>query len=501
MQKRPQRPLLTAAQLVQFFETFTDRLRARLGGGGRDRIIPVQVDLVGNHPASHSQSAPNHPFSNPAAPANQNPASPSGSALASSLSNEWSFREAVVLQRSRRASRSLLYVVLGISGAGLVWLVVAPINQTVLVQGKLEPNTKVKIIQTPVPGVIETVMVKEGQPVKAGQVLVRFDLGDVRNQLASANTIKRQLLEENATYAASLGDRATLAKITPNQRQRLASQREELRNKRDEALAQLRRSEVRISGLRQSVATARNITNRYEGLVLTGAISEVQLLEARNKTQEIATQLAEEERENLRLQAQLRSTRSGPSADLRGRIEINLRQIAEQEAKISTAQQQLLYGEIRSPATGRIFNLDVRRGSVAQAGQPLLRVVPYDALQATVYVPSNVIGFIRQGQRADLSLDTFPSVDYGRIDATVATVSTDALTSEKQKEALGNEASGLHYPATLTLKRQTLQAGSKQIALQPGMTLSADIQLRQRRMLSVVAGFFEDKLRNLERMR
>jgi HlyD family secretion protein len=249
------------------------------------------------------------------------------------------------------------------------------------------------------------------------------------------------------------------------------------------------------------VATARNIASRYEPLVRSGAVSEVQLLEARNKAQEIATQLAEEERESLRLQAQLRSTRSGPNADLRGRIEANIRQIAEQDAKISTAQQQLLYGEIRSPATGRIFDLDVRKGSVAQAAQPLLRVVPYDALQAKVYVSSNVIGFIHPGQRADLSLDTFPAGDYGRIDAIVATVSTDALTPEKQKEALGTEATGLHYPATLTLKRQTLQAGNKQIALQPGMSLSADVQLRQRRMLSVVTGFFEDKLRNLERMR
>lgn len=499
MQKPNRPPLLTASQLVQFFETFTERLRSRLGGKSRDLIIPVQVDLVGNHPASQAQSPPTHPFANPAASANQIPASQSP--LGSSLSKEWSFRETVVLQRTQRASRSLLYIVLGLSGVGLVWLVVAPLNETVLVKGKLEPNTKVKVIQSPVPGVVDTVMVKEGEPVEAGQVLIRFDLRDVRNQLASATTIKRQLLEENATYAASLGDRSTLAKLTPNQRQRLTSQSEELRNKRDEALAQLRRSEVRISGLRQSVATARNIANRYERLVRSGAISEVQLLEARNKTQEIATQLAEEERETLRLQAQLRSTRSGPSADLRGRIEANIRQIAEQDAKISTAQQQLLYGEIRSPATGRIFDLDVRRGSVAQAAQPLLRVVPGDALQAKVYVPSNVIGFIHQGQRADLSLDTFPSSDYGRIDATVASVSTDALTPEKQKEALGNDATGLHYPATLTLKRQTLQAGSKQIALQPGMSLSADVQLRQRRMLSVVSGFFEDKLRNLERMR
>jgi HlyD family secretion protein len=421
--------------------------------------------------------------------------------MGSSLSTEWTFREAVVLQRTQRASRSLLYVVLGLSGVGLVWLVIAPLNETVLVLGKLEPNSKVKIVQTPVPGVVDTVMVKEGAAVKAGQVLLQFDLRDVSNQLASANTIKRQLLEENATYAAALGDQTTLAKLTPNQRQRLASQSEELRNKRDEALAQLRRSEVRISGLRQSVATARNIANRYEPLVRSGAVSEVQLLEARNKTQELATQLAEEERESIRLQAQLRSTRSGPSADLRGRIEANIRQIAEQDAKISTAKQQLLYGEIRSPATGRIFDLDVRRGSVAQAGQPLLRVVPDDALQAKVYVASNVIGFIHPGQRADLSLDTFPASDYGRIDAVVASVSTDALTPEKQKEALGTEAAGLHYPATLTLKRQTLQAGSKRIALQPGMSLSADIQLRQRRMLSVVTGFFEDKLRNLERMR
>jgi HlyD family secretion protein len=83
----------------------------------------------------------------------------------------------------------------------------------------------------------------------------------------------------------------------------------------------------------------------------------------------------------------------------------------------------------------------------------------------------------------------------------VKRVGTDALTAEKQKEALGTESTGLHYPAILRLQRQTLQAGSKRIPLQPGMSLSADIQLRQRRMISLVAGFFEDKLRSLERIR
>jgi HlyD family secretion protein len=112
-----------------------------------------------------------------------------------------------------------------------------------------------------------------------------------------------------------------------------------------------------------------------------------------------------------------------------------------------------------------------------------------------------VIGFIKPGQLADLSLDTFPASDYGRLPALVKRVDTDALTPEKQKEVLGNDANGLFYTGLLTLERQSLQAGNKTIPLLPGMSLSADIQLRQRRMINVVMAFFEDKLRSLEQIR
>jgi hemolysin D len=503
MAERNRAERLNAAGLQRFFEGVTDRLRSR--GPRRvadfDDIIPVQVDLVGGNSSSPAQlgsassaPAPTHPFLR---------STDNGSALqgGDALQRDWSFRETVVLQRSRRGSRVLLYTALGLSAAGATWLLVAPLNETVLVQGKLEPDTKVKLIQTPVPGVIDQVLVEEGSSVRAGQVLLRFDLRDVRNQLASAEAIKRQLEEENATYAAALGEPGALSQLNGNQRERLNSQREELLNRRQAATQQLRRSEVRVEGLRQSAATASNIADRYERLVRSGAISEVQLLEARNKARELSTSLAEEEREVLRLQAEVRSSSSAPSADLRGRIEANRRLIAEQEARISTTRQQLAYGELKAPSSGVVFDLEARRGTVAQAGQNLLRVVPDDALQARVYLPSNVIGFIKPGQLADISLDTFPATDYGRLPAVVKRVGTDALTAEKQKEALGTESTGLHYPAILRLQRQTLQAGSKRIPLQPGMSLSADIQLRQRRMISLVAGFFEDKLRSLERIR
>lgn len=493
--RRPSRPDWNAGNLQDFFEGLLDRLRQpRRRGLIDDEIIPVQVDLVGEYtPPRALPPEPPNPFSATAKP----PIEGAGSAL----STDWSFRETVVLRPQRRGSRVLLYTALGLSGTGLLWLVVAPLNQTVLVQGKLEPSDKVKLVQTPVSGLVDQVLIKEGERVQAGQVLLRFDLKDPRNQLASAESIKRQLEDENATYAAALGDTMALSQLSANQRQRLRSQSEELRNRRDSALQALRRSEQRARGLRVSAATAENIADRYEKLQKTGAISEVQALETRTRADELRSQLAEEEHEILRLKAELRSSTSGPDAEFRGRIEANRRLIAEQDARISSAKQQLRYGELKAPASGIVLDLDARPGFVAQASQPLLRVVPQGALQAKVYIPSNVIGFIKTGQDADISLDTFPAADYGRLPAVIQRVGTDALTPEDQKESLGNEASGLYYPAVLDLSRQSLKAGSKTIPLQPGMSLSADIQLRQRRMINVITGFFEDKLRSLERIR
>jgi hemolysin D len=494
--------------LQRWLERFTDAARRStrrlpFWRGDRD-VIPVQVDLVGDTGARQRISAPSpsrpprNPFLRSAEPL---PDSAPGSGTPSALSSAWSFREAVVLRPTRRSSRVLLYTALGLSGAGVLWLVVAPLNQTVAVQGKLEPNSTVKSIQTPVPGVVDAVLVEEGQSVKQGQLLLRLDLRDAASKLRAAETVRNKLVDENRIYAIALGDRQASAGLTPNQQQQLRSQAAELLSRREAAVQELRRSQVRLAGLRQSLATTSNIAARYEQLARTGAVSEVQRLETQARADELRSKLAEEERERARLQAALRSSTAGPNAEYRGRIEANLRQIADLDRQIREARLQLQYSELRAPASGTVFDLEARTGTVAQAAQPLLKVVPNDALRARVYVPSSAIGFIQPGQRADLSLDTFPSTDYGRVPATVQRIGSDALTPEEQQETLGTQATGLYFPAVLRLSRQSLQAGRKQIPLQPGMGLTADIHLRQRRMISVVTGFFEDKLRSLERMR
>ena len=531
--KNPQRPKPSNRALVEdpqelhspdpqggdalqgLFERVLDHLRG-IKRWRRDAVIPVQIDLVGS-----AEPSPTPPAMAPGSTGHDAPSTEEAPLAAASPSvfsraaetNEtkpvfspqaWSFTDAVVLRRTNRSSRLLLYVVLGFTGTSLLWLVVAPLNQTVLVQGKLEPNTRVKTLKAPVAGVVDEVLVKEGQRVKAGDVLLRFDVREAQSRLENSERIRDRLLAENQLYGVALGDAAdpaVMAKLSAEQRRRLNSQTADLQSQRDAARSALNASEARLAGLRQSLATAENIAARFSSLVESGAVSVVQQLQAQATVDELKAKLSEEQRQIQKLEAELRRSNSAPDAELRTRIDANNREIHTLDQRIAEAQLQLQYGVITAPTAGRVFDLDVRAGSVTRTTEPLVKVVPNDALQARVYVPSSSIGFIQAGQQADISLDTFPAADYGRIEATVLRVSTDALTSEESKEVLGKESAGLSYPAVLQLDRQYLQAGKKQIPLQPGMSLSADIHLRQRRFIQVITGFFEDKLRSLERLR
>jgi HlyD family secretion protein len=80
-------------------------------------------------------------------------------------------------------------------------------------------------------------------------------------------------------------------------------------------------------------------------------------------------------------------------------------------------------------------------------------------------------------------------------------IGSDALTPQELAQALGSNANGLYFPAVLKLQRQSLQLRDRSAPLQAGMSLTADILLRERRFINILTSFFEDKRRNLERLR
>ena len=415
----------------------------------------------------------------------------------------WSFSQPVLLNKSRHNRSVLVWTIVGATAFAGAWTFLAPLPETVALQGKLQPTSPVQDIESALDGLVVAVPVKEGDSVAVGDLLVRFDPRDAETRLQAARRKRGQLQSQIAINRVVLGEQDATV-FTPNQEQQLVELRQQMQGINTAAEESLTASQASLKGLLKALIVARDVASRYEALVRDGAISEMQALSARSKVDELLSQIEAERSQVRKRDATARSTKTGHKAKMRREIEIDQRQISDIDREIRQMEVRLSLIDVRAPIAGVVFDLSVSPGSVVKTGsedKPLLKIIPQDQLQARVYIPNSAIGFIQPGQRADVAVNSFPRGDYGFIPATVERIGSDALTTAEQRRVLGTEEPGLFFPAVLKLSRQTLQAGQRQVPLQPGMSLVADVHLRNRRFISSIAGGLDNRLRALERMR
>jgi len=419
------------------------------------------------------------------------------------MSPPWSFNQPVLLKKTRRNSSVLVWTLVGATGFAGLWAFLAPLPETVAVQGKLQPSSAVQDIEAPLGGVVKEVLVEEGQTVAEGDLLVRFDARKAQAMLDSALS-KRNGLENQLIINRALVSNTPPKDLTINQTELLKKRRQEFDQSNTANNEALARSKARLVGLEKALNAAEIIADRYESLMQTGATSELRVLEQRTKAETLRSNVDTEVREYKRLMSIRSAEASRREAQRRREIEDSLRLIADLDREILQAKVILSEIEITAPISGLVFDLNVQRGSVIQPSteaKPLLKLIPQDDLLAKIYIPNSAIGFIKPGQRADISLNSFNAADFGFLPATVKRVGSDALTPDEQRKVLGTSVQGLHFPATLELSKQALKIGATTIRLQPGMSLTADLHLRTRRFISAITDLLEDKRRSLERIR
>jgi len=415
----------------------------------------------------------------------------------------WSFNQPVLLNKTRHASSVLVWTLVGATGLTTLWAFWAPLPETVMVQGKLQPLRPAQAVTAPVAGVVDQVTVKEGQQVQAGTVLLHFDTQKATAQRDAGRISLASLERQFKVNQVLLGEGLQNA-LTPEEHELYRNQEQEQRGRQSSEAASLARSQVRIQGLERSIATAETVAERYQQLLQAGASSELQELSARERLAQLQSDLEAERRDEQRLSANQAAGIASRNVSLRKENERLRQQMQVLRRQISEAELLLESSSLTASTDGVVFDLQVRPGSVVQRGdsnRPLLRIVPTDALQAKVYLPNSAIGFVQTGQRADISLIAFPAGDFSDLPATVQRIGSDALTPEQQRRELGLDAQGLHFPAVLKLSSQTLQVGRRSLPLQAGMSLTASLHLRDRRFISAITGLFDDKRRSLERLR
>ena len=416
--------------------------------------------------------------------------------------NDWSFNQPVLLNKTRRNSSVLVWTLVGSTVFATGWAFLAPLPETVAVQGKLQPSTPAQTVVAAVPGVVSDVLVGEGDRVSHGDVLVRFDPREAEARLEAATSQRNGLHDLLSVERAVLGE-LPVHELTASQRQLYNQQLAEQDGQADAERAALERSDVRLVGLERSLAASTTIAERYDQLLEAGAASELQALVAQEKVDSLRSDRDAERQENQRLKALQTSGRSGRQVRLRQAIETKAQRIATLNREIREAELLLANNVITAPIEGRVFDLSVRPSDVIQRGnstQPLMRIVPEGGLQAKIFIPNTAIGFIHNGQRADIALTSFNASEYGYLRSEVLQVGSDALTPQEQRRC-EIDAQGLHFPAVLSLSNQTLDVGERSIALQAGMSLTANLHLRNRRFISAITDVFDNKRRSLEQLR
>lgn len=360
-----------------------------------------------------------------------------------------------VLKQSNKWVSAITWGIIATTGLSITWLVFAKTEEIVVAPGKLVPVGSVRDIQMPIGGIVDKILVEDGDRVKVNDVLIRLDTEASTQRLKS---IKENLKLKNRQY--------DLKEIELNRYKKL--------------------NENSIESLTQKLQFEKEILTRFADLAKVGASAELQYLQQRNKVQEVESLISEKVLDGLRGQARLKQD-----------IQRLKSEVSNLRSELSDIKVTLRYQVLRSPVAGVVFDLQpTGRGFTGQTSETLMKIVPFNGLEAKVEIPSNNIGFIRKGMKVDLSIDSFPATDFGVLHGKIEKLSSDALPPDPNKQLLE-----YRYPTTISLDSQTLALKSgKNLPLQPGMSLLANIKLRKVSYLQLLLGSFRDKTESLQQL-
>jgi hemolysin D len=439
-----------------------------------------------------------------------------------------------------------MLAICAIFAAAVVWAFFGRLDVNAVAPGKLEPTGRVKVIEALDPGKIAAIRVEDGQPVKAGDLMLEFDpaepaadergardalqagVGEIARRRSAVEAARQAQREaaENGTPLATLDALAAnpQGKITWDEPLPQDVQvREEAVLSADisqlaDALRQLDRQvaqkQATLQRLRMSIAfqttlietLTQRVATRQEAIDLKVG-TKINLYDAKEELERSQSSLASDQGQLIETDAAIGELQSEKSKALSQFIADNENKSADASRKAEEARQalakasaRLSHAKLYAPIDGIVQQLSATTfGQVVGAGQQLATVVPTDgALQVEALVANMDIGFVKVGQEVAIKLDAFPFTRFGALHGKVVAIAREAVDEQQAKRALANatapgnsgdsnsapgQPASFVFPVTVALDDNAMRVDGAVIPLTPGMTATVDIKTESRRVI------------------
>lgn len=333
------------------------------------------------------------------------------------------------------AGRIVAYAIVALFTVAVVWATFGKIDIIAVAQGQIVPGGRSKVIQPLENGVIKAIHVQDGQRVKRGQPLIDIDTTAGSDRERYANEYLAALTEI-ARLRALMAGNEDFAPPPHADPAFVRIQRDRLRDQ----LAEMQALE------RQAQAYKQMLDKQY--------VSQMQYLEVEQKRAAKAQEHA------------------GELSDAETKAHSLSKELAKAETR---ATQQAL----AAPIDGVVQQLAVHTvGGVVTPAQQLMVIAPEQGhLEIEAYVENKDIGFVNEGQEAEIKIESFPFTHYGTVPGKVLSLSKDAVPIEKPVK-------GFFYSARISVEQPTIRVDNgKEVPLSPGMNVSAEIKTGQRRVI------------------
>lgn len=359
-------------------------------------------------------------------------------------------------QHQARSTRLLLWISLLAIGALITWASFAEIDEMVKGEGKVVPSQQVQVIQSLDGGIVQEIMVRSGERVEPGQILLRIDptrysssLGENRAEVLSlaAKAARLEALATGQPFVAPPLVAAEAPEIVELETHIWQTKMREMEATINIAREQFhqREQELRETQAKRDQAKAScDLTSREldvtRPLLKTGAVSQVDLLRLERDVARYCGDQKAAEAQIDRLMAALQEARSKieeAELSIRNQARSELSDTLGRLSSLREGQLALLdrvkLSDIRSPVRGTVKSLAYNTvGGVVQPGKDILEIVPTDdTLLLEVRVHPRDIGFLRDGEKADVKFTAYDFAIYGGLQGHVEQIGADTTIDEK----------------------------------------------------------------------